>query len=78
MKKKYVKPEAHFVKFELSEAIASCGVQLYQNHVESSSCVKNDIFDGFSLTGDNSCDVPLNAYCYFTATSEGKIGLMNS
>jgi hypothetical protein len=77
MKKKYVKPEAHFVKFELSEAIASCGVQLYQNHVEN-SCVKNGIFDAFSLTGDKSCDVPLNAYCYFTATSEGKIGLMNS
>lgn len=76
MKKKYVKPEARLVKFELSEGIAACGVKLYTNLTEN-SCPRNPVFEGFALAGDQeSCQsYPLEGYCYFTSTSNL---LMNS
>ncbi len=77
MKKKYVKPEARLVKFELSEGIAACGVKLYMNLTEENSCPRNPIFQEFALTGDSAqCQSnPLTGYCYFTSTSNL---LMNS
>lgn len=75
MKKSYVKPEVTLVRFELSEAIASCGTLLYQNHAEL-DCDMNPMFAsmGINVTEDQQCSVPLKGYCYFTSNSM----LMNS
>ena len=77
MKKTYVKPEIMLVRFELSEAIASCGTKWYQNHSQETSCVLNPAFDGitFTVTSDKQCDIPLKDYCYFTSNGNK---LMNS
>lgn len=78
MKKTYVKPEIMLVRFELSEAIASCDTLLFTNH-EYNSCVLNPnlegIFPGINATTDISCSKPLKDYCYFTSS---KGILMNS
>lgn len=75
MKKSYVKPEVTLVRFELSEAIASCGTLLYQNHAET-DCTMNPMFAsmGINVTDDKPCSVPLKEYCYFTSANL----LMNS
>ncbi len=81
MKKSYVKPEVTFVRFELSEAIASCGTKVYNNHASHEAC--NGYSDqmkmimertGATLVAEDSCSVVLEGYCYFTSTSM----LMNS
>ena len=79
MKKTYVKPEIMLVRFELSEAIASCGTLLYSGH-DQSTCSMNSLFSdmGINVTDDNtSCTVPLYGYCYFTSNGTGTM-LMNS
>ena len=81
MKKSYVKPEVTLVRFELSEAIASCSTKLYNNH--SSECGISPEMEaimavsGANLTAESNCSTPLEGYCYFTS-AEGMLKLMNS
>lgn len=76
MKKSYVKPEVTLVRFELSEAIASCSMLLYDNHAEKSNCQISSALKemGVTVTGDKNCDTTVESYCYFTSASL----LMNS
>ena len=81
MKKTYVKPEVMLVRFELSEAIASCGTLLYNNYTEECGYTTDmqyiiDTF-GVTLTPDGNCSIPLDGYCYFTSNDSGQL-LMNS
>lgn len=85
MKKSYVKPEVTLVRFELSEAIASCGTKVYKNYASYDECggysdEMQEIVDGMAKVGitvnfsEDSCTVPLKTYCYYTSTHM----LMNS
>lgn len=71
MKKSYVKPEVTLVRFELSEAIASCDVRFYENHTEQTNCKLNPLFEEYrdiNFTSTEGCSVPIEGYCYFTST----------
>ena len=82
MKKSYVKPEVTLVRFELSEAIASCSTKLYDNHAETNCQLSDEIkaimaVNGATLTAESDCSTPLEDYCYFTS-AENLLKLMNS
>lgn len=76
MKKPYVKPDIQFIRFDLSESIASsgCAAQLY-NHASRESCQLLPPYDSLGIdfnfgTGDGvKCSTPIEGYCYFTATT---------
>lgn len=81
MKKSYVKPEVTLVRFELSEAIASCVTKLYNNHSSETDCGLSDdmeklmgIWGNVNITDDKQCSAPLKGYCYYTSANM----LMNS
>lgn len=93
MKLKYNKPSLEIVKFQVNEAIASCGALLFNHTVES--CADNpaedyanwtDLAKSFANKGAafvedmSSCaDSPLEGYCYFTsASADDNQLLMNS
>ena len=62
MKKHYEKPEIQVVALELSEAIANCAFRPDDLAViEAASKV--------GATFAEDCDVPMNAFCYFTSAS---------
>lgn len=67
--KKYVKPELFYEKFELSQHIASCWIQL--NHTEDCNEIKDgaELYASGTVVIGNDCAEPLpENYCYFNAT----------
>ena len=76
------------VRFEVNEAIASCGALMF--NLNDDACIKNedgwtDLAKSFADKGNNfvsdmeSCTIPVYGYCYYTsgdATGNGL--LMNS
>lgn len=93
MKLEYRKPSMEVVKFQVNEAIASCGALLFNHTVES--CADNPSEDsanwtdlaksfynkGIAFVEDmSSCaSAPLGGYCYFTsASADDNQLLMNS
>lgn len=76
MKLKYVKPEMEIVKFQVNEAIASCGSLIFNHTVEACSDKLTDMGLSFQNKGatfvedmESCADGPLYGYCYYTSAS---------
>ena len=70
MKKNYEAPTFDVITYSLQEAIAAnCTVPKYINSGSASSCDKDPRFNGFDFGTGESCDYPIDGYCYFTSTS---------
>ena len=70
MKREYTKPVVELVKFEMSEAIASCDVKIYVSPVkDTEGCKLNTVFEdiNFFEAADNCADDRWpEKYCYYT------------
>lgn len=76
MKMKYVKPAMEIVKFQVNEAIASCGSLIFNYTVEDCFGDLTPMGQAFASKGATfvedmqSCEEgPLGGYCYYTAAS---------
>lgn len=75
--KAYVKPELFFERFELSQHIAACGIDVHTNDVDGCNPTLDSSFWGIGDTvfyaEQTRCAIDINvieAYCYTSGTSE--------
>ena len=75
MKKKYEKPIAELVVFELGEAIATtCANQVYIFANANRGCSPNYDYDWLNFGSECSrSDIPNKEYCYFTPDGTNSI-----
>lgn len=70
MKKNYEAPTFDVITYSLQEAIAAnCTVPKYINSGSASSCDEDPHFEGFDFGTGESCNTPIDGYCYFTSTT---------
>ena len=83
--KKYVKPELVYESFELTQQIAACQFDVYENSATDEKCRftgVDDLMGPIIIFKSNCTDATNNewvvdSYCYHNA-SEGDYGIFNS
>ena len=89
MKKVYAKPKMEVVRFEVNEAIASCGALMFNlndascydesNYGNWTDLAKSFYDKGNNFVSDMGCTIPVQGYCYYTSgDATGNSLLMNS
>lgn len=70
MKKNYKAPTFDVITYSLQEAIAAnCDVKKYPTFTNGDDNCMDPRFTGFDFGTGESCNAPIDGYCYFTSTS---------